>query len=276
MRAVHTQGQRLVCRPWSARVLIPKGRHQEASQAWRGWKEAERAPDTGPDEGALPQRAQIAQHECRLSEAPRVPALQLRLHTDMPATGVPPNQLLNQHAASLLSRPRGNGVSVSPSRPPDPQAKPLKPVPRCARKPGEARGEAHSSQNAVTGPGSPGTGKALAVLHPTPGGVHAPAQGDGRRPSLWGKGHEGEAQQDSRHQGMGHRWQRTPGAGRGQGSRIASPEAPHPSRPLSPHTSAKRNALKSQDGSSEALNQARGPVAHTALRKAGLDVWETG
>ena len=79
--------------------------------------------------------------------------------------------------------------------------------------------------------------------------------------------------QDTRGQGTGGREPRGQGGGREAASQV--PEAPSPSGPHSPHTSAKRGALKFQDGSSGALNQAQGPVAHTALRGAGPDVWET-
>lgn len=79
--------------------------------------------------------------------------------------------------------------------------------------------------------------------------------------------------QDTRAQGTGGRAPRGQGGGREAASQV--PEAPSPSGPHSLHTSVKRGALKFQDGSSGALNQARGPVAHTALRGAGPDVWET-
>lgn len=51
-----------------------------------------------------------------------------------------PCQLLNQHAASRLSRPREMESSISPSRPPDLHAKPLKLCPDVLE-PDEARGE---------------------------------------------------------------------------------------------------------------------------------------
>lgn len=78
---------------------------------------------------------------------------------------------------------------------------------------------------------------------------------------------------------------RTPGQGtggrepRGQGGAV-KPHLKSPRLkfvgPRSPHTSAKRNASKFQDGSSGALNQAQGPVAHKALREAGPDVTGDG
>lgn len=79
--------------------------------------------------------------------------------------------------------------------------------------------------------------------------------------------------QDTRAQGTGGRAPQGQGGGREAASQV--PEAPSPSGPHSLHTRVKRGALKFQDGSSGALNQARGPVAHTALRGAGPDVWET-
>lgn len=210
-------------------------------QVWLGEVgRRQRQPQTqGQMKGCSPE-GQIPQHECRLSEAPRAPALQLRLHIDMPATGVHPCQLLNQHAASRLSRPRGNGVSVSPSWLPNPQAKPLKPVPRCARKPGEARREAHSSQNAAAGPGSPGIGKALAVLHLTHGSVHTPSPGGWKVAVVTGQGPRGRGPAGPTTPGDGAQVAENPGGREGAGKQDRKSLRLHVPADPSRHTQARK------------------------------------
>lgn len=152
-----------------------------------------------------------------------------------------PHQLLNQHAASPLSRPRGNGVSVSPSRPPDPQAKPLKPVPRGAWKPGKALREAHSSQNAAAGPGGPGTGKALAVLHPTRGGVHAPSPGGWKAAIVMGQGPRGRGPAGPRTPGDGAQVAENPRGREGSGKQDRKSRGSTSHRtPLTTHKNEKK------------------------------------
>ena len=117
---VHTQGQCLVCR-----ALVRSGPSSQREGTRRQVRlgvvgRRQRQPQTQGRMKGLPGRAQIPQRECRPSEAPRIPALQLGLHTDMPATGVPPCQLLNQHSASWLSMPQETESAFPLPGPPTP------------------------------------------------------------------------------------------------------------------------------------------------------------